>query len=364
MTQTTLADWLAWIERLHPSSIDLGLERTARVAQRLGVQDPGVPVFTVAGTNGKGSVCALLEAVMQAQGLRVGCYTSPHLERYNERVRVAGEHASDAALCAAFAEVEAARGQIPLTYFEFATLATLVHFARADVDALVLEVGLGGRLDATNVIDADVAVVTSVALDHAEWLGNDLAQIAYEKAGVARAGRPLVCGMRTPAPGLLEAVQALDAAPVVRGVDFDAQPGAPGAETWDWWGLGQQRPALPLPALVGGYQLDNAATAFAALAAYAWLPPVQVLATGLRSASIPARFECHRSDGVEVIFDVAHNPAAAAVLAATLSARPCSGRTYAVVGIYRDKDAGGVAGALAPAVDEWYAVTLTGERGR
>ena len=359
----TLGQWLDRLETLHPAEIELGLERVAEVAARMGVDRPGVPVFTVAGTNGKGSVCALLEAVLTADGHRVACYTSPHLKRFNERIRVAGHEIDDAALCRAFAEVDGARGDIPLTAFEFATLAALEHFRAAGPDVLVLEVGLGGRLDATNVIAADVAVVTSVGLDHAEWLGSDLDGIAREKAGIARAGRPLVYGGATTPAGLRSMVDERGAELVARGAAFDARRAA-GDETWEWIGRGQSRSGLPVPALVSGYPLDNAACALAALEAAGLLPDDAALASGLRAAVVPGRFELRALDGIEVILDVAHNPAAAAALAAALAARPCRGRTLAVLGMYRDKDAAGVVAALAGAVDAWFTVGLTGTRGR
>ena len=359
----TLAQWLDRLEGLHPAEIELGLERVGEVAARMGVDRPDVPVFTVAGTNGKGSVCALLEAVLTADGHRVACYTSPHLKRFNERIRVAGREIADDELCRAFTAVEAARGEVPLTAFEFGTLAALEHFRAAGPDVLVLEVGLGGRLDATNVIAADVAVVTSVDLDHAEWLGSDLDGIAREKAGIARAGRPLICGAAAPPAGLRSMVDERGAELVARGVAFDARRSANG-ETWHWTGRDRSCSDLPLPALIGGYPLDNAACALAALDAAGLLPGHAALAAGLRATAVAGRFELRSLDGVEVILDVAHNPAAAAALATALAARPCSGRTLGVLGMYRDKDAEGVVAALAESVDVWFPVGLVGPRGR
>lgn len=358
----SLADWLEWIEGLHPVAIDPGLERTAAVARTMGLDRPGVPVITVAGTNGKGSVCALLESILAADGYRVGLYTSPHLVRFNERIRVGGAEAGDAALCAAFDAVDRARGDTSLTYFEFATLAALAHFHAQSADFLVLEVGLGGRLDATNIIDADVAVVASVDRDHVEWLGSDLDGIAREKAGIARAGRPLVCGMREPPAGLRAQAREIGAALHLRGTGFDTEPaGDPGC--WTWHGFGQRRSMLPEPALTGGYQRDNAALALAALAAMDRLPATDAIATGLRSVTVRGRFECHDVNGVEVILDVAHNPAAATALAATLDDRPCRGRTLAVLGMYRDKEIDRVIAALRAGVDCWYPVGLPLPRG-
>ncbi|MFW5970174.1 MAG: bifunctional tetrahydrofolate synthase/dihydrofolate synthase [Halofilum sp. (in: g-proteobacteria)] len=358
----SLAAWLGWIEQLHPVAIDPGLERTAAVARSMGLDRPGVPVFTVAGTNGKGSVCAFLEAILGAAGYRVGLYTSPHLARFNERVRVGGVEAGDDALCEAFDAVDRARADTSLTYFEFATLAALAHFRTQAVDVLVLETGLGGRLDATNIIDADVSVVTSIDRDHTEWLGSDLDAIAREKAGIARPDRPLVLGMREPPAGLRARAEEIGARVYGRGAAFDLQP-ADETGRWTWHGFGQTRSPLPEPALTGGYQRDNAALALAALAALDRLPAMVPIADGLRTAMVRGRFERHDIDGVEVILDVAHNPAAAAVLAATLADRPCDGRTLAVFGMYRDKDIDRVIAALGSRLDCWYPAGLPPPRG-
>lgn len=357
-----LAGWLEWIEGLHPVAIDPGLERTAAVARTMRLDRPNVPVITVAGTNGKGSVCALLESLLAGAGYRVGLYTSPHLFRFNERVRVGGAEAGEEALCEAFDAVDRARGEASLTYFEFATLAALAHFRAQAADFLVLEVGLGGRLDATNIIDADVAVVASIARDHMEWLGSDIDGIAREKAGIARRDRPLVCGMREPPSGLRARARETGADLYCRGAGFDARPAAePGH--WSWDGFGQTRSMLPEPALTGGYQRDNAALALAAVAIMDRLPATAAISAGLRAVTVRGRFECHEVNGVEVVLDVAHNPAAAAALAATLGDRPCSGRTLAVLGMYRDKEIDRVIAALHEVVDCWYPVGLPPPRG-
>jgi dihydrofolate synthase/folylpolyglutamate synthase len=362
MRSAGLAGWLEWIERLHPVAIDPGLERTAAVARAMELDRPGVPVITVAGTNGKGSVCALLESILAAAGYRVGLYTSPHFVRFNERVRVGGAEAGDGDLCAAFEAVDRARGETTLSYFEFATLASLAHFRARSVDFLVLEVGLGGRLDATNIIDADVAVVTSIGLDHTEWLGSDIDGIAREKAGIARADRPLVCGMTAPPEGLRARSREIGSHLYWRGAGFDVGA-AEAPSCWAWSGLGETRSPLPEPALTGGYQRDNAALALAALAALGRLPAAPAIAEGLRGAMVRGRFECHDANGVEVVLDVAHNPAAAAALAATLAERPCRGRTLAVLGMYRDKAVDEVIDALRMSVDHWYPVGLPQPRG-
>jgi dihydrofolate synthase/folylpolyglutamate synthase len=356
-----LAGWLAWLEQLHPSAMELGLDRIGRVAARLGVDAPQVPVITVAGTNGKGSVCALAEAILGAGGYRVGCYTSPHLARFNERVRVAGEQVSDARLCTAFSAVDAARGDTRLTFFEFTTLGALAVFRALQVDVLVLEVGLGGRLDATNVVAPDAAVVTSIGVDHAEWLGADRDAIAHEKAGIARRGRPLVSGSTDAPAGLEAAAQASGADLRTRPADFDEEAHT---DDWDWHGAGHAYSGLPRPAVMAGYQLENAATALMALAAAGCLPSQKAVATGLRAAHVPGRLERWSGADPETLLDVAHNPDAAAALAQTLAARPAAGRTLAVLGMYHDKDVAGVVAALTEAVDTWVAVGLPPPRGR
>lgn len=360
----TLAEWLDWQSGIHPRTIELGLERIRRVLARLPVLRPAGPVIVVAGTNGKGSVAAYLEAVQSAAGLRVGTYSSPHLVHYEERVRIAGRPIDAATLCSIFEEVEAARGEEPLTFFEYGTAAALLAFTRAGVDAWVLEVGLGGRLDAVNAIDADAAIVVSIGLDHTEWLGPDLESIGREKAGVFRAGRPAILGSRD----LPESVAAVGAAVGARlyalGRDFDAV-GEAGAATWAFT-MGEQRlDPLPPPALPGAVQRTNAAAALAALAALGRLPAAPVVARALTSVELPGRFQrMVDAHGVEWVLDVAHNPAAAAVLAANLRAMPVRGRTIGVVGLLADKDAEGVARELAGALDAYVAVTLDGERGR
>jgi len=360
MSPDTLAGWLERIEGLHPREIDLGLERVGRVASALGVNRPGARVITVGGTNGKGSVCALLEAVLSAAGHRVGLYTSPHLSRFNERMRIDGREADDASICGALERVEAARGETSLTYFEFGTLAAFDLFTRAELDVWLLEVGLGGRLDATNVIDADVAVVTSVGIDHAEWLGEDRDAIGREKAGIARSGRPLIVGDRDPPGGLLHSVAQAGAMPVLVGRDFDV--GVDG-ETWWWRGARASLTALPMPAMTGGYQLRNAGVALAVLECAGLGFDRVGIEQALETVRVPGRFEV-RAGPVETILDVAHNPDAAAMLATALAARPCTGRTIAVIGMYADKDADAVVDRLREHIDGWCVAGLAGTRGR
>ena len=337
----------------------MGLERVAEVWRRLRPEGLSCPVVAVAGTNGKGSSVALLDAMLRAAGYRVGSYTSPHLRRYNERIRVAGHEAGDARIMAAFERIDAARGDISLTYFEFGTLAALDIFATAGLDVLVLEVGMGGRLDAVNIIDADVALVTTVDLDHTAWLGTDRQSIALEKVGIARRGRPLVFG-EVP-PDSVNAFVTANAVPLyVAGREFHAQAGV---ERWDWR-YGDRRYAdLPLPGLVGQVQLRNAAAVLMVLDRLADRLPVSdaAIRRGLREVALPGRFQV--VDGaVPTIVDVAHNPQAAGELAATLRRTPCAGLGHAVFGMLADKDIRGVVAAMAPVVDVWHVAGLADGR--
>jgi len=358
----SLDDWLHWQETLHPRTIELGLERVRAVLRRLQPAPPSHIVITVGGTNGKGSCVALLEAMLRAAGYRVGTYTSPHLLRYNERIRVNGAEADDASICQAFARIDAARGDHSLTYFEFGTLAALELFRDAAVEVAVLEVGLGGRLDAVNIVDADAALVVSVGIDHIDWLGPDRDSIGYEKAGIFRPGRPAICADPDPPPRLLDHAQHLGALFQRVGRDYGfARTG----QTWRWWSKEMQLGDLPPPALAGAQQLGNAAAALATLFSLRHRLPVQpdAICTGLLRARLPGRFQVIPGR-VEWILDVAHNPHSAAVLADNLRERPCSGRTVAIIGLLADKDASGVIQALAGSVDQWYATTLAGPRGR
>lgn len=339
--------------------MELGLERVRAVLARLGWQGAPWPVVTVAGTNGKGSVVALLEAACLAAGRRVGAYTSPHLVRFNERVRIGGAEAGDEALCEAFARVEAARGDIPLTYFEFATLAALVLFAEAGIEAAVLEVGLGGRLDAVNAVDPDVAVITQVALDHTEWLGPDREAIGAEKAGILRPGRPAVVGEAAPPRSVLEAAARLGAAIRVAGRDYRWEA-AGGGWRFRCDGVDER---LPAPALPGAHQLANAACARMAfeLLRTHLAAPAAAFAEGLVRVRLAGRLQVVPGTP-ELVLDVAHNPAAAAALAAWLAA--CRRPTAAVLGMLADKDAAATVAALAPVVDAWHTIPLPGARGR
>jgi dihydrofolate synthase/folylpolyglutamate synthase len=322
---------------------------------------PRCPVITVGGTNGKGSACAMLECILRAAGYRVGLYTSPHLLRYNERVRVAGREASDAALCDAFAEVEDARRGVALTYFEFGTLAAARLFARAGLEALVLEVGLGGRLDAVNAFDPDCAVLTSVAIDHVEYLGASREEIGREKAGIFRSGKPAVVSEPDPPQSVLDAAERAGARLLRLGRDFffSASPGQ-----WTYRGLDGKSAALAHPALRGAAQLRNASAAIAALEAMRAALPVamQDVRRGLAEVSLPGRFQV-LPGRPQIILDVAHNAEAAATLAANLGASGFAPETHAVFGMLRDKDIAGVVRSIAHRITRWHLATLGGARG-
>ena len=358
---TTLAEWLAWQETLHPNAIDLGLERIAAVAWDLGLLKPACPVITVAGTNGKGSSVALLDAMLRAAGYRVGTYTSPHLLCYNERIRIDGVMVSDADLCTAFAQVDAARGERSLTYFEFGTLAALQCFAGAHLDVMVLEVGLGGRLDAVNILDADVALVTAIDIDHSAWLGDDRDSIGREKAGIFRAGRPAVCGDPAPPASVPATARAVDALWHGRDEAFGYRRGE---QDWTWWGRGREYPGLPMPALPGDHQLDNAAAVIQALVCLEARLPVsrEALEQGLREVSLAGRFQ-RLPGAVERVLDVAHNPQGGRILARTLAAQPISGQTHLVLAMLADKDVDAFVAPLLPRVDHWYLGGLAPPRG-
>jgi len=356
----SLDDWLAHLERAHVRPIDLGLERVERVRNALGVRFD-VPVITVGGTNGKGSVCALLEAILQAAGYRVGLYTSPHILRYNERVRIDAEEASDAALVAAFERVEAARGDTSLTYFEMGTLAAAVVFAEAKLDAVILEVGLGGRLDAVNVFDPDCSIVVSVDLDHMDYLGPTREDIGREKAGILRTGRPAIYGEADPPASVLAHAANIGAQLLLAGKDFGVQRMP---QQWRYWGPCAERAGLPHPGLRGPHQLANAAAALAALDELKDRLPVhmQAVRTGLVTAAPTARFQVMPGQPA-VVFDVAHNPHAARALAQNLRAHVKFERTFAVFTMLADKDIAGVVAALRDYIDTWYVSGLSGGRG-
>ena len=364
----TLEDWLVLLEQRHAQTIQLGLERVAAVRTRLG-PDPDAVVITVGGTNGKGSCCAMLEAILLAEGYRVGCYTSPHLLRYNERVRLDGKDVTDASLIAGFAAVEAARGDTPLTYFEHGTLAAWSIFCAAKPEVIILEVGLGGRLDAVNVFDADCALVTSIALDHMEYLGSTRDAIGFEKAGIFRGGRPAVCGDPQPPAALLAHAAAIGAQLWVSGRDF----GFGGdRQQWGYWrypapsvqGALVKRGGLAYPALRGANQLLNAAAVMTVLDSLRDRIPVsmQAIREGLMLVDAPGRFQTLAGRPV-VVLDVAHNPQAAGVLAENLGNMGFHPETWAVFGMLTDKDVEGVVALMKNRVDHWLLADLPGPRG-
>jgi dihydrofolate synthase/folylpolyglutamate synthase len=363
---SSLEEWLAYQAQVHPQAIDLGLDRLRQVLDRLRWRQPTVPVITVAGTNGKGSVSAYCAAVMSAAGYRVGTFTSPHLRDYRERICIHDVQVGAEALVSAFERIEAARGTIGLTFFEFNTLAALLVFEAAQLDAWVLEIGMGGRLDAVNVVDPDVAVVVSIGLDHQEYLGTTLEAIGREKAGIFRHGRPAVLGSRE-MPAVVEDIARAIGAPLKRlGAEYSytVQDAA-----WHYRGSRWNLLDLPAPALEGATQYANAATALAALEEIdARLAiPAAAVAQGLGRVRLVARFQIIAPLTPATptwILDVAHNPDAARVLARNLRETRSGGRTLAVCGILADKDASGIAAELRGCVDAWWCVTTDGERGR
>lgn len=350
----TLTEWLNYLEGLHPSSIDMGRTRVASVRDAMGLV-PTMPVITVAGTNGKGSVCAMLSSILHAAGFKVGTYTSPHLIDYNERVRINMQPVSDAVLVDAFRAVEAARSETSLTYFEFGTLAAVKCLFDAQVDVLVLEIGLGGRLDAVNIFEPDVAAVVSVGLDHQAHLGDTREAIGFEKAGVYRTGKPALCADLQPPQTLLNHAAAIGAELILIGRDYGFEKQAEGNQ-WSWWGRdGQHRHALPFPALRGPYQLGNAALALAILDALKDKLPVGIgaIKQGLLQVEWPARFQVMPGRPT-VILDVGHNPHAAHVLRGALDQMGFYAQTHAVLGMMADKDVAGVVGLLADRIDVWH----------
>ncbi|MFM5843519.1 bifunctional tetrahydrofolate synthase/dihydrofolate synthase [Aeromonas sanarellii] len=349
----SLVDWLSYLEHIHPVNIDMGLERVGAVARRMGLTELPFKVITVAGTNGKGSSCAMAASILMAAGYKVGVYSSPHLLRFAERVRVNGAELPDEEHCAAFAEVEAARGDIALTFFEFATLAGLWLFRRAAPDVLLLEVGLGGRLDATNVVESDVAMITSIALDHCDWLGDTREAVAVEKAGVYRKGKPAISGEPNPPATIASEAARLGACLRQVGRDFH---GEEHEGDWDYHGLhhwlGLPKPALPLM---------NAVTVLAALESLGLPLAESAIREGLANARLAGRMQRLQSDPA-VIVDVAHNPHSAAYLASQLRLLPCKGKRRAVVGMLKDKDMAGSLKELQGLVDGWYLASLHGPR--
>lgn len=357
---TSLASWLQYIESIHHLPIDLDLGRIRAVSERLPLVQSGV-VITVGGTNGKGSTCAILESILRAAGYRTALYTSPHLLRFNERARINGEVLDDASLIKSFAAVEAARGATSLSYFEFTTLAVLQAFSAAAPDVTILEVGLGGRLDAVNIIDADCAIVTSIALDHMDWLGHDREAIGFEKAHIFRPGQPAICGDPDPPASLREYAQRIGADLWCAGADFSFRGDT---QQWHYQGRVQKRHSLAYPALRGANQLLNASAALAALEALSprLVITQQAVRQGLLEVTLAGRYQS-LPGRPSIVLDVAHNPHAAAVLAQNLDRSGFYPATHAVIGVLNDKDLAGILAPLLSRIDHWYCATLDGPRG-
>lgn len=355
-----LPDWLSYLETLHPTAIDMGLARITEVARRLDLTLPCVRI-AVGGTNGKGSTCAMLEAIYLAAGYRVGTYTSPHLIAYNERIRLDGEPAADADIVEQFARIDAARGDITLSYFEFSTLAAMLLFEARGVDVAILEIGLGGRLDAVNMMDADCSIITSVDLDHMQYLGNDREQIGWEKAHIFRRGRPAICSDPMPPQRLIDHAASIGADLWLFGRDFNYSGDR---LQWSYGGRAQRRSSLAYPALRGANQLLNASAALAAIEALrsSLAVPQQAVRIGLSQVSLPGRMQI--LPGLpSIVLDVAHNPHAAAALGQSLDAMQSFPATHAVLGMYADKDVEGVVRRMASRVSHWHCASLAGERG-
>ncbi len=361
----TLTDWLDHCERLHPKNIDMGLERVRSVAERLALRFT-CPVITVAGTNGKGSTCAMLEAILGQAGYRTGVYTSPHLVRFEERLRLLGDVVETDRLVAAFARVEHARCQVQppvsLTYFEFSTLAILDIMAHAGLDVAILEVGLGGRLDAVNIVDPDCAVITSVDLDHMEFLGPDRESIGYEKAGIMRTGRPVVVSDPVPPQSVLDRAREIDADLWRFGVDFNFSGDQ---QQWAWTGRDRRYAGMAYPALRGANQLLNASGVLAALTALREQLPVtaQAVRNGLAMVELPGRFQIVPGQPA-LVLDVAHNPHSVSALAANLDAMGFFPTTHAVFGAMADKDLALMLQRVNPIIDRWYFTDLPTPRAQ
>jgi dihydrofolate synthase/folylpolyglutamate synthase len=357
---SSLATWLNYLEALHPTAIDMGLDRVRQVATRLSIQSDSVK-YVVGGTNGKGSTCAMLEAILLASGYRVGMYTSPHMIHFNERARLNGEIVSDAVFVEQFEAVECARQDVSLTYFEFTTLAILRLFAQNNLDAVVLEVGLGGRLDAVNIVESDCAIITSVDIDHTDWLGETREQIGFEKAHIFRPGQPAICSDPLAPQSLLDYAAEIGADLWLFGRDFNYSGDR---QQWAFAGRHQRRNALAYPALRGANQLLNASAVLAALEATRdkLAIPQQAVRQGLLAASLPGRFQILPGQPTTIL-DVAHNPHAAAVLEKNLGNMGFHPYTYAVFGMLADKDVRAVVQHMAKRVDHWFCASLPGPRG-
>ncbi len=356
----TLAEWLSWQETLHLSEIDLGLGRIREVAHKLDIISPAFPIITVAGTNGKGSTVALIESILTAQDYKTGSYTSPHLIDYNERIKLNAINANDNLIVEAFEEIDKARGTISLTYFEFGTLAAMLIFIGQKVDVVILEVGLGGRLDASNLWNTSLAIITNIGIDHVDWLGDDREVIAIEKSGIMRKGIPIICGDLDPPANIAKEAQRIGASLYQLNHDFLYQKNAD--DTWTWEGFSKNR-TLPLPALAGEFQLNNAATVLAGLQVINNLLPTtqEHIKQGLKNTSLTGRLQTIYHNP-EWLVDVAHNPHAAKQLAKHLHSNPIKGKNIALFSMLKDKDIKQVVKIMSAEVEEWHIVELEGSR--
>ncbi len=371
MKKRSLSDWLDWQEQLHLSEIDLGLERIGKVASTLGITCLPFPIITVAGTNGKGSSVAMLESILRAQGYQTGAYTSPHLIHYNERITINNQSVSDAQICAAFETIDQARlntlddagKAISLTYFEFGTLAAILCFIEQKVDVALLEVGLGGRLDAANLWDASIAIITGIAIDHESWLGSDRETIGREKAGIMRKNQPIICGDPKPPQSIRDEANRIGARLYQINQDFHYEKKT---QDWYWKGWDKQTMQLPLPALKGEFQLNNAATVVAALHLFSEKKmPIsqQAYEQGLSKVSVPGRMQVLQTSP-QWLVDVAHNPQSAEQLANYLKNNPAKGETHAIFSMLADKDIEQVISIMQPFIDRWHIVALHGKRAQ
>lgn len=368
----TLSEWLTWQERLHLSSIDLGLERIRTVATNLHLLTLPFPLISVAGTNGKGSSTAMLQAIYQQAGYKTGVYTSPHLLRYNERISLSGSPVSDQSLCKAFATIDQARGNTSLTYFEFSTLAAAILFVEEKVDVAIFEVGLGGRLDAVNLWDADIALITSIAIDHEDWLGSNRNVIAIEKAGIMRPETPVICGDTQPPSTIASEAKKIGARLIQRNIDFSLHypktqsPSENDPTTWQWHDLQKNTTLmLPLPALAGTFQCDNAANVVMLIKQLQARLPVATTAIekGLINTTLAGRLQTI-STCPTVLIDVAHNPQSAEQLALYLQQHPHKGKTVALFSALKDKDISGIVTPFLTLIDQWHIISLQTTRGQ
>ena len=364
----TLSEWLDWQETLHLSSIDLGLDRVRIAAANLDLLTLPFPVISVAGTNGKGSSTAMLQSIYQQAGYKTGVYTSPHLLRYNERIALNGTSASDDAICKAFKQIDQARGETSLTYFEFGTLAAAVLFAQEKVDIAIFEVGLGGRLDAVNLWDADIALITGIAIDHESWLGNNREVIAIEKAGIMRRDKPVVCGDKHPPATIASEADRIGAHLLQRDISFSLShnKSPDNTEKWQWHDLQNNTSlTLPLPSLAGEFQLDNAANVITAITQLQARLPVttQAIEKGLVTTVLAGRLQIVATEP-EILVDVAHNPQAAQQLALYLRNHPHSGKNIALFSVLKDKDLQGIVTPFKDIIDQWAILSIDSERGQ